>query len=166
MDETFAGIDNSAKLTHPAKACVPIVSRVLGRNTCFRPDIMNAPSSTTFNADGRETLLKLVQTSKASLPIVSTPLGMSMLCKLTQWAKASAPTSLREEGRLAEVRLVQPQNTSSTIFITPEGILILCKLVQLAKAPVPIFTKLFGSADKRVKISSVVDESGKNDRDQ
>ena len=56
----------------------------------------------------RYTAVRLEQSEKASLPMLVTPSGMTMLVRLRQESNALLPISVRLEGRVTFVRLEQP----------------------------------------------------------
>lgn len=71
---------------------------------------------------GMLTLSRLVQSSKASSPILVTPLGMVTEVRLEQPENAKIPTVVTPLGMVTEVRLEQRMNAKFPMLVTPLGI--------------------------------------------
>ena len=60
------------------------------------------------NASGRAMTCKLMQLSKAFLPIVLTVLGMLIAVRAVHFQKEAVPIALAEEGSVMDVMAEQP----------------------------------------------------------
>ena len=79
---------------------------------------------------GNVILVKLLQFSNASSPILVTLSGISMLVKLLQPENAESPMLVTPLPMVMLVRLLQPENAESPMLVTLFGITMLVSLLQ------------------------------------
>ena len=109
---------------------------------------------------GISMLVKPVQLSKATDPMLVTLLGISILVKLLQPENADEPMLVTLLGISILVKPVQSRNAYAPMFVTLLGISMLVKLLQPENAPRPMlvppviitFSKFVGTYDVPPKI--------------